>query len=94
MKTFLGTSRNALEVQLWTALIAMLLVTYLRWQSRRGWSLSNLVALLRWNLFHYKDLWKWVEDPFETPPGAPDHPQYSLPGFEIGQLLRSRGART
>ena len=86
VKTFLGTSRNALEVQLWTALIAMLLVTFLRWLSRRGWSLSNLVALLRWNLFQYKDLPTWLDDPFETPPGLPDHPQAWLPGFELGQL--------
>jgi hypothetical protein len=88
VKTFLGTSRNALEVQLWTALIAMLLVTFLRWLSRRGWSLSNLVALLRWNLFQYKDLLKWLDDPFETPPGLPDHPQARLPGFDLGQLPR------
>jgi len=86
VKTFLGTSRNALEVQLWTALIAMLLVKYLQWRSRRGWSLSNLVALLRLNLFQHKDLWAWLDDPLGTPPGVPDHPQLTLPGFEIGQL--------
>ncbi len=73
VKTFLGTSRNALEVQLWTALIAMLLVKYLQWRSR-GWSLSNLVALLRLNLFQHKDLWAWLDDPLGTPPGVPDHP--------------------
>ncbi|MHB8762752.1 MAG: IS4 family transposase [Deferrisomatales bacterium] len=89
VKTFLGTSRNALEVQLWTALIAMLLVTFLRWLSKRGWSLSNLVALLRWNLFQYKDLAKWLDDPFETPPGLPDHPQARLPGFDLGQLPKA-----
>jgi IS4 transposase len=86
VKTFLGTSRNALEVQLWTGLFAMLLVTFLRWLSRRGWSLSNLMALLRLNLFQYKDLRSWLDDPFETPPGLPDHPQATLPGFDFGQL--------
>lgn len=86
VKTFLGTSRNALEVQLWTALIALLLVKYLQWRSRRGWSLSNLVALLRWNLFQHKDLWRWLDDPLGTPPGLPDHPQLALPGLGIGQL--------
>lgn len=85
VKTFLGTSRNALEVQLWTALIALLLVKYLQWRSRRGWSLSNLVALLRWNLFQHKDLWAWLDDPLGTPPGVPDHPQLMLPGFQFGQ---------
>ena len=64
----------------------MLLVKYLQWRSRRGWSLSNLVALLRLNLFQHKDLWAWLDDPLGTPPGVPDHPQLALPGFEIGQL--------
>jgi len=86
VKTFLGTSENALAVQLWTALIAMLLVKYLQWRSQRNWSLSNLVALLRWNLFQYKDLYRWLEDPLEAPMGLPDHPQLALPGFQIGQL--------
>jgi len=85
VKTFLGTSRNALEIQLWTALIALMLVKYLQWQSKRGWSLSNLVALLRWNLFQYKKLWEWMEDPLDTPPGPPDHQQCWLPGFNFGQ---------
>ena len=47
VKTFVGTSPNALKTQLWTALIAMLLVKYLQLRSTFGWSLSNLVALLR-----------------------------------------------
>jgi hypothetical protein len=94
VKTFLGTSGNALEVQLWTALIAMLLVTFLRWLSRRGWSLSNLVALLRWNLFQYKDLPRWLDDPFDTPPGLPDHPQAWLPGFDFGQQPKALAAES
>lgn len=68
IKTFVGTSRNALEIQIWTALIAMLVLKYLQLKSRIKWSLSNLVALLRLNLFIYRDLWKWLDDPFEAPP--------------------------
>jgi len=49
VKTFVGTSANALKTQLWTALIAMLVVKYLQLRSTFGWSLSNLVALLRSN---------------------------------------------
>ena len=30
-----------------------------------GWSLSNLVALLRMNLFTHRDLWAWLNKPFE-----------------------------
>jgi len=78
IKTFVGTGPNAVRTQIWTALIAMLLLKYLQLRSQRGWSLSNLVALLRWNLFTYRDLWTWLEDPFETPPIEPDPQQLAL----------------
>ena len=71
IKTFVGTSPNALKTQIWTALIAMLLLKYLQLRSRLSWALSNLVALLRWNLFTYRDLWLWIDKPFETPPLIP-----------------------
>lgn len=64
IKTFVGTSSNAVKIQIWTALIAMLLLRYLQLLSRFKWSLSNLVALLRMNLFTHKDLWAWLEKPF------------------------------
>jgi len=68
IKTFVGTSANAVLVQIWTALIAMLLVRYLQMRSTFRWSLSNLVALLRQQLFVYRDLMKWLNQPFESPP--------------------------
>jgi hypothetical protein len=68
IKTFVGTSANALKVQVWTALIAMLLLKYLQLRARFAWSLSNLVALLRMNLFTHRDLWAWLDQPFEGPP--------------------------
>jgi IS4 transposase len=68
IKTFVGTSANALKVQVWTALIAMLLLKYLQLKARFAWSLSNLVALLRMNLFTHRDLWGWLDHPFDGPP--------------------------
>jgi len=68
IKTFVGTSANALKVQVWTALLAMLVLKYLQLRSRFGWSLSNLVALLRMNLFTHRDLWAWLDQPFDGPP--------------------------
>ena len=68
VKVFVGTSANALKTQIWTALIAMLLMKYLQLKSRFNWSLSNLVALVRQQLFVYRDLWIWIEDPFQAPP--------------------------
>ena len=83
IKTFVGTTENALYIQIWTALIAMLLIKYLQFKSQFGWALSNLVAFLRWNLFTYRDLWEWIDNPFEILPIKPQPVQYvlSLPGF-------------
>jgi len=78
IKTFVGTSANAVKIQIWTALIAMLLLRYLQLISRFGWSLSNLVALLRMNLFTHRDLRAWLNEPFATPPDPQTHPQATL----------------
>lgn len=78
IKTFVGTSANAVKTQIWTALISMLLVRYLQRSSRFGWSLANLVALLRMNLFTHRDLMAWLDEPFTTPPHQQDHPQTML----------------
>jgi len=77
-KTFIGTSPNAVLCQIWTALITMLLMRFLQLCAQRGWALSNLVSLLRLNLFTYRDLWRWLDDPFQVPPGAPPAEQLSL----------------
>jgi len=68
VKSFVGTSANAVRIQIWTALIAVLVVRYLQFRSAFRWAVSNLVALLRWNLFSYRDLWEWLNRPFDTPP--------------------------
>ncbi len=68
LKSFVGTSANALKIQIWTALIALLLLKYLQLRASYGWSLSNLVALLRQQLFTYRDLFTWLNQPFEPPP--------------------------
>ncbi len=78
IKSFVGTGRNAVQTQIWTALIAMLLLKYLQFKSKLGWSLSNLVAMLRWNLFTYRNLWEWLDDPFEVPPMVPQYEQLQL----------------
>ena len=78
IKTFVGTSANAVRIQIWTALITILLVKYLQFKSRRTWALSHLIALLRWNLFSYRDLWAWLERPLQTPPQLPPETQLAL----------------
>ncbi len=68
IKTFVGTSPNAVKIQIWTALIAILILKFLQLRSKLHWSLSNLVALLRMNLFTHRDLWAWLNKPYEIPP--------------------------
>jgi len=78
IKTFVGTSKNALMVQIWTALITILILKYLKFKSQFAWSLSNLVAMLRYNLFTYRDLWEWINKPFEVPAIVPPGEQMTL----------------
>ena len=78
IKTFVGTSANAVRIQIWTALIAIVLMKLLQFRSRLKWALSNLVALLRWNLFAYRDLWAWIDDPYSHPPNQENSAQLSL----------------
>jgi hypothetical protein len=66
-----------LQTQIWTVLIAILLVKYLQLCSTWKWSLSNLVALLRQQLFVYRDLWKWINQPLRPPVDLVD-PQLAL----------------
>jgi hypothetical protein len=79
IKTFVGTSENAVKTQIWTALIAMLLLKFLQLKSSWKWSLSNLAAMLRFNLLTYRDLWSWLNDPFGVPIHEPVEEQMPLP---------------
>ncbi len=80
IKTFVGTSENAVNVQIWTALIAMLLLKFLLLKSTWAWSLSNLAAMLRFNLLSYRDLWAWLNAPFKVPIVIPEGEQLALLG--------------
>ena len=71
IKTFIGTSMNAIQIQLWTALIAMVIIRYLKLKSATPVSISNLIAMLRFHLFAYRELWSWLKSPFEAPPPTP-----------------------
>jgi IS4 transposase len=78
VKTFVGTSENALRIQIRTALIAILLLKWLHHLSKEKWSLSNLASMLRLNLFTYRNLGPWLDNPFGTPPLLPESPQLTL----------------
>jgi hypothetical protein len=78
VKSFVGTSENALRIQIWTALIAILLLKWMHHLSKEKWSLSNLASMLRLNLFTYRDLRAWLDNPFGTPPLLPETQQLTL----------------
>ena len=86
IKTFVGTSENALRIQIWTALLALLLLKWLHHLSAYGWSFANLAAMLRLNLFTYRDLIEWLKNPSNTPPIIPPLEQLQLPLTGLGQL--------
>lgn len=65
IKSFIGTSENAVMIQIWTALITILVLKYLKAIAKYGWRLSNLVAFIRLNLFVKIDLKKWLDRPFD-----------------------------
>ena len=78
IKSFVGVSANAVWTQIWTALIAMLLIRFLQLKARFGWSFSNLVYFLRMNLLVYRDLWDWLHNPFVTEPPVEPPSQLDL----------------
>lgn len=78
IKTFVGTSENALLIQIWTAMTAMMILKWLHWLSKAKWSLSVMSSLLRLNLFTYRPLLEWLHDPYRTPPAEPAYAQTSL----------------
>ena len=64
IKSFIGTSQNAVQIQVWSALITILLLQYLKAKAQYRWHLSNLVTFIRLNLFTKMDLMPWLNKPF------------------------------
>lgn len=63
VKTFVGTSENAVRIQMWCSMIAILLFKHLQNKAIYKWNLSNLVTFLRINLFVKISLWDWINEP-------------------------------
>ena len=68
IKSFIGTSPNAVWIQIWTALITILLLKVLKSMAKYNWYLSNLMAFIRLNLFVKINLRQWLDKPFESRP--------------------------
>jgi len=63
LKYFLGDNVNAIEIQIWAAMIANLLVTLVRSKVKRNWAFSNMVSIIRQQLMDYINIYSFLEDP-------------------------------
>ena len=69
VKSFLGTSFNAVMTQLWIALCAYLVLAFLKFQSKLRHSMQQMLRLLQLNLFERRDFMELF---------APPEPKLSL----------------
>lgn len=63
LKYFLGDNENAIEIQIWTAMLANLLITLVRSRVKRSWAFSNMVSVIRQQLMNYINIYYFLEDP-------------------------------
>ena len=56
IKSFIGTSKNAVMTQIWIALCVYLLLAFLKFQSKLKKSMQQILRLLQLNLFDKRDL--------------------------------------
>jgi hypothetical protein len=75
IKTFYGTSENGVLIQIWTALIAYLLLLWMKVRSSVGWSILQLTRLVQNLIMERHNLWE-VLCPRTADP--PDHGQLTL----------------
>jgi len=62
IKTFLGTSSNAVLTQVWIALCVYLMLAYLNFKAKLGSSLQQILRLLQLNLFARRDLTRIIHE--------------------------------
>ena len=87
IKSFMGTSANAVLIQVWTAMIAFLLVRYIQTiakQRKIKWNTFNLVVVLRLNLLNKTNLWYWLYTPYKSIHAKP-------PDLHQGDLFAKNG---
>lgn len=63
IKTFLGTTSNAVLTQVWIALCVYLLLAYLKFKAKLGSSMQQILRLLQLNLFARRDLIELFKPP-------------------------------
>jgi len=78
IKTFIGTSKNAVMTQIWIALCTYLILSYLKFTSCMHRSIGQIIKLLQLNLFDRRELIPLIQGVNVDPPGFTHHTQTSL----------------
>ena len=79
LQYFLGDNQNAIKIQIWSALIADLLLQVVRSQVKRKWAFSNIASIVRLHLFNYLNLFSFLENPEQAQIRIhPDHTQLKI----------------
>jgi transposase len=63
LKYFLGDNQNAIEIQIWMAMLANLLISLVKSKVKRPWAFSNMVSVIRQQLMNYINIYTFLEDP-------------------------------
>lgn len=63
LKYFLGDNENAIEIQIWSAMLANLLITLVKSRLKRKWAFSNMVSIIRQQLMNYINIYSFLEEP-------------------------------
>lgn len=63
LKYFLGDNQNAIEIQIWSAMLAKLLITLVKSKIKRSWAFSNRVSIIRQQLMNYINIDNFLENP-------------------------------
>jgi len=62
LKYFLGDNQNAIEIQIWSALIVQLIMLVIQRKIKRKWAYSNMIGVMRFHLLTYINLFKFLEN--------------------------------
>ena len=72
IKSFLGTSKNAVMTQIWVAMCVYLLLSYIRFLHKIQPSLQQMLRLLQLNLFERRALLELLRGDPPEPPVSPN----------------------
>lgn len=78
IKSFIGTSKNAVLTQIWIALCMYLLLAYIKFCNKLSISMQQIIRLLQLNLFERRDLMALLKGDTPTPPDQPLQSQIQL----------------